>query len=291
MGPNCLDYLQGRVFLEHHDVIDTIQGSQRIRPCVGRGQIYSTHSAAADTTFAAYLSFCLTSPWIQPRLQANTFTPSPRSLGPWRPPPRMSRTEPVACRLFRGVLRPHRSTDRRSDDTRTAKAMSARRSFWWKWITEKLGFNGRRPARPRQKRQYRPTLEMLEERLVPSVLTVNTTSDLKGASPYSSPYVSGSTTITSLRSAMEYINHVGLSGVTIEFSSSISGGAIDLNSSYGALAVTDTTGRVTITGAGEAITVSGQNAVQDFNLATGATVTIDDLTISGGSRGHGRRHQ
>jgi predicted outer membrane repeat protein/parallel beta-helix repeat protein len=115
----------------------------------------------------------------------------------------------------------------------------------------------RRQARPAQ-RTFRPTLESLEDRWLPSNLTVTSIAD-KGA--------------RSLRADIAAAKN----GDTIVFASSLDGQTITLKSE---LLINK---NLTITGPGAGqLTVSGHNSSRVFEVASGMQVSLSGLTISNG---------
>ena len=133
-----------------------------------------------------------------------------------------------------------------------------------RWLSERLGLSGireqaRRRAAPRKRPTFRPTLEALEARWVPSTLTVLNNLD-SGAG--------------SLRADIAAAHK----GDTIVFAPSLDGQTITLTS--GELYINK---NLTIAGPGTSqLTVSGNNASRVFDVAKG-TVTLSGLTISNGS--------
>ena len=132
----------------------------------------------------------------------------------------------------------------------------------WRWLfgvksVKPPSHNRRRPA------LFRPTLEGLEERTVPSVYHVTTNAD------------SG---LGSLRSAVDAAN-TNIGADKIAFDASLSGKTIALTS--GELLITED---LKINGlcAGQ-LTVSGGNISRVFEAVTGTTDTISGLTITGGN--------
>ena len=115
-----------------------------------------------------------------------------------------------------------------------------------------------------QRHRFRPRLEGLEDRTVPSTLTVTNNLD-SGAG--------------SLRAAIKAAS----SGDTIEFAHTLAGQTITLTS--GELAVTK---NLDIEGLGTSrLTISGNSASRVFDLSGGVTVTVADLTITHGLADHG----
>ena len=132
-----------------------------------------------------------------------------------------------------------------------------------RWIKKTLGLEtalSRTPRgahRPPQTRRCRLSLERLEDRTLPSTVTVLNTND-------SGP--------DSLRQAM-----LGASpGDTILFQQGLTG-TIALSST---LAITE---NLTIEGPGSgALTISGQNTIQDFSVSNGVSATISGVSIANG---------
>jgi hypothetical protein len=116
-----------------------------------------------------------------------------------------------------------------------------------------------KPAAP-----FRPRLEVLESRCLPSTLTVTNTSD------------SGVAGDGSLRGEIAAAN---LSGDMIVFAVGLAGKTITLNAGKGPL---DINKALTIDGAGNGITVDGAGH-EVCQIDAGKTVVISGLTITGGS--------
>ena len=136
-----------------------------------------------------------------------------------------------------------------------------------------------RPSRPAS-RHYRPTLELLENRLAPATLTVNTLNDSIGQ------------TVLSLRDAILAVNGGSYSGNapaqvsgtfgsndTILFQSGLNN-TLSLNTASGPLVISS---NVTITANPtlSAITITGHNQTGVLKVTSG-TATIAGLTISSG---------
>ncbi len=130
-------------------------------------------------------------------------------------------------------------------------------------LFESLGLSGirklaARPSSPRQRSTFRPTLEALEQRWVPSTLTVLNNLD-SGAG--------------SLRAAIASAK----SGDAIVFAHSVH----DITLTSGQLTVTQS---LTIDGPGvNKLTISGNDSSRVFDISNGSSVTIDDLTIANGA--------
>ncbi len=150
------------------------------------------------------------------------------------------------------------------------------------WIAPSFRRSSRspRPERP-LRRRFRPTLEVLEDRLAPATLTVNTLSDTTGGSQLS------------LRDAILAVDHGSYTGPatgqvsgtfgsndTILFQSGLNG-ALGLNNASGPLVISS---NVTITANPtlNAITISGQSKTGDFEVTSPAAATIAGLTITNG---------
>jgi hypothetical protein len=142
--------------------------------------------------------------------------------------------------------------------------------------------NARRPGRSARPR-FRPRLEVLEGRLAPAVLTVNTAADETAAD-----------NTLSLREAIGVVNsqsEAGLSSAeqaqisgtlgsndTIQFAPSLNGQTITLN---GAELLISKDLSIVGPGAG-ALTVSGNHASTVFDIQVGTTVSLSGLTIANG---------
>jgi hypothetical protein len=131
------------------------------------------------------------------------------------------------------------------------------------WLSNRLGLSPR-PASPRKappaRPTFRPTLEALEDRWVPSTVTVQNNLD-SGAG--------------SLRAAIASVRN----GDTIVFAPSLEGQTITLTS--GELLIKR---NLTIVGPGAGnLTISGNHTSRVFEVAGGARkVTLSGLTISNG---------
>src|SRR5262249_664395 len=117
-----------------------------------------------------------------------------------------------------------------------------------------------KPASP-----FRPRLEELEDRCVPSTLTVSNTLD------------TGSAGDGSLRGEIAAAS----GGDQIVCAGSLAGKTITLTAAKGPL---DINTNLTIDGAGSGITVNG-GGTRVFQIDAGNTVAINGLTIAGGHTG------
>src|SRR5262249_4310013 len=126
-----------------------------------------------------------------------------------------------------------------------------------------------RPLRKAQVRA-RPTLEMLEDRWVPSNIVVNNPTDTPIAGQ------------TDLRQAIAQANTNG-GDETITFDSTVFATPQTITLGGTHLELTDTTGTETITGPAAGVTVNGNNASRVFQVDGMVTASISGLTISGGS--------
>ncbi len=122
---------------------------------------------------------------------------------------------------------------------------------------------GKRTGRLHRRPTRRPVLEVLEDRWLPSTLTVTNTGDTG---------VSGD---GSLRGEIAAAN----AGDTIVFDPVLSGSTINL--ANGELLINKNLNIVGL-GAGN-LTVSGQNLSRVFEVYTGARVTLSDLTVTDGN--------
>src|SRR6516164_21557 len=126
------------------------------------------------------------------------------------------------------------------------------------------------------KNRFRPTFERLDDRVVPAVITVNTLADTDDGASL------GAT--ISLRDAINDCTP----GDTVQFDSSLDGGAIKLSSNLGSLNINHDLTIDGLTGLSKGITVDGGNAVRDFFVrpdfvhSTSATASISGLTIKNG---------
>jgi hypothetical protein len=128
-----------------------------------------------------------------------------------------------------------------------------------------------------------PQLEILEGRLAPAVLTVNTLADETTADNYLSPREaigvvnSGSTAGLSSAELAQISGTLGQND-TVQFSSKLKGGTAALT-----LGELDITANLVINGPGaNKLAISGNNFSRVFEVATGLNVSINDLTITQG---------
>jgi hypothetical protein len=139
--------------------------------------------------------------------------------------------------------------------------MSRNMSFF----TQFARFGQRRPLTPARRMRHRPTLEALETRNLLSTLTVTNHSDTG---------VSGD---GSLRGEIA----AAAKGDQIVFAKSLVGQAITLDAANGPLLLDKD---LTISGPGaDKLTISGNDATQVFSIASGASDTIQGLTIADGN--------
>src|SRR5262249_23576596 len=130
------------------------------------------------------------------------------------------------------------------------------------WLCYHLGLSRRLASRRKTlaaRPRFRPILEGLEQRWVPSTLTVTNNQD-------SGP--------SSLRGEIKAAKN----GDTIVFDPSLDGQTITLTS--GELLINK---NLTISGPGAGLlTISGNNASREFEVASGMQVTLSGLTMSNG---------
>jgi hypothetical protein len=144
--------------------------------------------------------------------------------------------------------------------------MLARR--FWQWLCHP---NTTPQAVRRACPRYRPTLEALEDRAVPTLLFVTTLGD---SNPYRGGTASGGG--GDLRYVLTTVNRIGGSN-TIEFVPGLEG-IISLGGSLPAI-----DGRLNLLGPrGGAVIVYGNGYGSVVTINSGATVSITDLTIAGG---------
>jgi hypothetical protein len=131
--------------------------------------------------------------------------------------------------------------------------------------------------------RFVPRLEILEGRLAPAVLTVNTLADETAADNFLSlreaigVVDSGSTAGLSAAELAQISGTLGVND-TIQFASKLNGGTITLTA--GELTIT---ANLDIAGPGpNQLAISGNNASRVFEVAAGLNVSINDLTITQG---------
>jgi hypothetical protein len=122
--------------------------------------------------------------------------------------------------------------------------------------------------------RLRLTLEVLEDRWVPSTFTVNSLTDL-GA---------GSGMAGDLRYCITHANSTSGAN-TIVFDTTVFATARTIILSGTQLELSDTTGMETITGPTAGVTISGNNASRVLLVDANVTESISGLTISGGNSG------
>ncbi len=138
-------------------------------------------------------------------------------------------------------------------------------------------FASKRPARTRQCQarpttvlRFRPRLEILEDRLAPATLTVINNSDTG---------VSGD---GSLRGEIK----AAASGDTINFAAALNGAAISLSGANGTLNISKNL-TIDASALGNGVTLQGNNSFGILSIASGLTVILNHLTITGGTASSG----
>src|SRR5262249_19067719 len=167
----------------------------------------------------------------------------------------------MASSFYRRPHPPHPASSHRSEERR-----GERRSIMWfsSWVRNRKRSHSGQPSRtqrssPGKRATFRPRLEALEDRWLPSTLTVLNSLD-------SGP--------GSLRAAIA----VASSGDTINFANSLKGQTITLTS--GQLAITT---NLDIEGLGaNKLAVSGNGASRVFDITGGVIATIAGLAIING---------
>ncbi len=142
-----------------------------------------------------------------------------------------------------------------------------------RWLAKIFRFVARtvqprpKPSRPASRPRFVPRLEVLEKRLTPSTYLVTDPGD-----------TAGSASDVTLRYAVTNAQN----GDTITFANSLSGDTITLSST---LTISQ---NVTITGLGAAnLAISGNHAHEVFDVASGVTASISNLTIENGKANTG----
>jgi streptogramin lyase len=153
------------------------------------------------------------------------------------------------------------------------------------------------PSNPRRvvRRRFRPVLEVLEDRMAPAVLTVNSTADTAQATdPYLSlreaiAIVNSSTLPTGLssqiRAQISGTLHAGQSD-TIQFDQTKVATPIVLDVNLGQrlyLRLPRNTAAVTIDGGAAGVTVDGNDGIGVFTVNSGVQATFAHLTITRGN--------
>ncbi len=133
--------------------------------------------------------------------------------------------------------------------------------------------SSRRQARRQAKRHYRPLLEVLEDRVVPTVWTVTTTAASGAGSLFQAVKNANADTSPAI---IEFDPTVFANPQTITLAASL----VLSNTSESIAIQGPTTAAVTISG-----NQQGGATIQDFIVDTGVTATIQNLTIADGSGG------
>ena len=142
------------------------------------------------------------------------------------------------------------------------------------WIRHLFTRPATRPIR-KAPRRFRPTLEVLEDRWVPSTIVVNNPTDTPVAGQID------------LRQAIAQANTTG-GAETITFDKTVFNTPQTITLSGTQLELSDTTGTETITGPKAGVTVNGGGLSRVFQVDAGVTASISGLTITGGNaRSHG----
>jgi fibronectin-binding autotransporter adhesin len=143
------------------------------------------------------------------------------------------------------------------------------------WIRHLFARPVTRPIRKASHR-FRPALEVLEDRWVPSTFTVNSTADLG----------TGSGLAGDLRYCINQANSAG-GDETIVFDKTAFKTAQKITLTGTQLELTDKTGTETITAPKAGVTVSGGGLSRVFQVDGGVAATISGMTITGGSAANG----
>ncbi len=140
------------------------------------------------------------------------------------------------------------------------------------WLVRLMG--GERRSRPcpkhRSAPRWRPGLEALEDRCVPSTLTVDHTWD--NSAPPGTPAPQGT---------LEWAAGLAQNGDTIV----ITGAAVNhgINLTHGEIVLTQQNLTIQTAAGKSPATISGDNLSRVFELASGASVTLADVNITGGN--------
>lgn len=124
-----------------------------------------------------------------------------------------------------------------------------------------------------------PSIETLEDRVVPSVFIVNELSDTHAVNLATGTDAGGK---ISFRSAIEAADSLG-GDQTIQFDPNLFASDQTITLKLGRLSLNDPTGALTIQGPAAGVTISGNHASEVFRVATGTNATLDGLTITAGS--------
>ncbi len=140
-------------------------------------------------------------------------------------------------------------------------------SNWWRrWLRSEEN-RSRRAKRlaNRRPRTFRPSVELLEDRLAPALFTVNALTD----------FGTGSGTTGDLRYCINQVNTNGQDN-TIQF---VVDGTIELGSE---LELSAANHAITIDGNGNGVILDGQGATRIFLVDAGVTAKLNGLVIAGG---------
>jgi Bacterial Ig-like domain (group 3) len=147
------------------------------------------------------------------------------------------------------------------------------------WVSQTLKTLGSQSKRSRKKsrpaRRVQPCLTVLEDRVVPSVFTVNSTADTHAVNLTTGQDANGNIT---LRSAIEAANSLGGTN-----SVALPGGAITLTLGTITIAASD---NVTVSST-PSTTISGNKQATVFTVSQGSTMTLDNAVIEDGQAAQG----